>query len=91
MSDDDRERLADEVKDARTVFVVYEDDDGYWGQFRDTDLDGHDATASCLTAAIGAREYAREFLDDVAAEDPALVNAAEDAFVETSAETMGRR
>lgn len=83
MSDASRDELAEEIENARTVFVVYEDQDGHWGTYRHTFLDGYDATASCLTAAIGAREYAREFLDDVAADDPELVHDAEDVFAGT--------
>lgn len=84
MSDANREELAKEVLNARTVFVVYEDEDGYWGTYRHTFLDDYAAVASCLTAAIGAREYAREFLDDVDEDDPELVRNAEEVFAGTA-------
>ena len=91
MSEIERERLAEEVRDARTVFVVYEDADGYWGKARLTNLDGHSATSSCLIAAIAAREYARDFLDDVDADNPQLVEDAEEIYARNSINSGGRR
>ena len=90
MSDTPREQIADEVEDARTLFIVYEDENGNWGKCRDTNLDGHEAVSSCLLAAISAREYARGFLDDVDADDPELRQMAEDVYAE-NATNGGRR
>lgn len=90
MSDAPREQIADDIENARTVFVVYEDQNGNWGKCRDTTLDAHEAVSSCLIAAITAREYARDFLDDVDADDPELRQKAEDLFA-ANAGNGGRR
>ncbi|MGB9987336.1 hypothetical protein [Salarchaeum japonicum] len=75
-----RGELADIVEDADTLFVVAETEDGDWGTYRDTTNSGDDATASCLTAAIVARDDAREFLDAVSEDEPEIVRMAEDIF-----------
>jgi hypothetical protein len=91
MSDGTRELLADEVESAQTVFVVYEDQNGDWGRVRDTNRDGYRAVSSALVAAITAREYARDFLDDVDANDPNLRKEAEDVFAKHVEGSGGRR
>jgi len=91
MSDGTRELLADEVENAQTLFLVYEDENGNWGRVRDTNRDGYRAVSSCLIAAITAREYAREFLDDVDADDPELRQEAEELFAEHVDGAGGRR
>ncbi len=91
MSDALRERIAGEVEDARTLFVVYEDENGNWGKCRDTNLDGYEAISSCLMAAITAREYSRDFLDDVDADDPELRQTAEEVYAQNVGGDGGRR
>jgi len=76
-----REEIAEQVENADTLFVVIENEDG-WGTYRDTELRGDEAVASCLTAAITARDDARDFLDDVSREKPGLVEVAEDVFAD---------
>ncbi|GAA0648912.1 hypothetical protein [Salarchaeum japonicum] len=86
MSDEElsRAELADIVENADTLFVVAETENGNWGTYRDTTHHGSEGVASCLSAAITARDDAREFLDAVSEDDPELVAMAEDVFADVN-------
>jgi len=75
-----REDMAERVRNADAVFAVTTDSDGdtflYRGASSEAELH------QVLYCALSARAEAREFLDAVAADDPELVEHAEDVWAE---------